>query len=237
MPWPDFTLLCCMSLHLPSRSCSFEHAKAPCLHVQRLAPRQCDLTFQPAHAHTSSPLSRLRNTKPDSNPFFQFQYRLSKCSELSLGIFTSHEGNEIPTAATASPVYTGAPQRKLVLLGHIVATMTTGLTVTDQDMGVPSDANQSLGHKPEGRTVAIHSLAVLPDFQHKGLGTTLMKGFLDRLAKQDVADKAALIAHQEMIPFYEQFGFKNRGKSAAQFGGGGWFDMVKEISVEDDSDY
>jgi ribosomal protein S18 acetylase RimI-like enzyme len=190
--------------------------------------------------HNTSPPpspSPLRNPKPDSNPFFQFQYRLSKCSELSLGIFTSHEGNDIPTAATASPVYTGAPQRKLVLLGHIVATMTTGLTVTDQDMGVPSESNSSLGHKPEGRTVAIHSLAVLPDFQHKGLGTTLMKGFLDRLAKQDVADKAALIAHQEMIPFYEQFGFKNRGKSAAQFGGGGWFDMVKEISVEDDSDY
>jgi ribosomal protein S18 acetylase RimI-like enzyme len=162
---------------------------------------------------------------------------LSKCSELSLGIFTSHEGDDIPTAATAAPVYTGAPQRKLVLLGHIVATMTTGLTVTDQDMGVPSESEPSLGHKPEGRTVAIHSLAVLPDFQHKGLGTTLMKSFLDRLAKQDVADKAALIAHQEMIPFYEQLGFKNRGKSAAQFGGGGWFDMVKEISAEDDSDY
>jgi len=166
----------------------------------------------------------------------QFQYRLSKCSELSLGIFTSHEGNDIPTAATASAVYSGAPKRKLVLLGHIVATMTTGVTVTDKDMGIPSDnpSDSSLGHKPQGRTVAIHSLAVLPDFQRKGLGSTLMKGYLDRLAKQDVADKAALIAHEDMIPYYETFGFKNKGKSSAQFGGGGWFDMVKDITDEGD---
>lgn len=108
-------------------------------------------------------------------------------------------------------------------------------------MGIPSDdpSDSSLGNKQDGRTVAIHSLAVLPNFQHKGLGTTLMKAYLDRLAKQDVADKAALIAHQEMIPYYEKFGFKNRGKSAAQFGGGGWFDMVKDISdsENDEEDY
>jgi len=114
--------------------------------------------------------------------------------------------------------------------------MTTGLTVTDKDMGIPADdpSDSSLGHKPQGRTVAIHSLAVLPDFQRKGLGSTLMKGYLDRLAKQDVADKAALIAHEDMIPYYETFGFKNRGKSSAQFGGGGWFDMVKDITDEGD---
>lgn len=127
------------------------------------------------------------------------------------------------------------------MLGHIVATKTSGLTVTDKDMGIPSDdpSDSSLGNKQDGRTVAIHSLAVLPNFQHKGLGTTLMKAYLDRLAKQDVADKAALIAHQEMIPYYEKFGFKNRGKSAAQFGGGGWFDMVKDISdsENDEEDY
>lgn len=174
--------------------------------------------------------------EPPNNTPSQFRYRLGKCSELSLGIFTSHEGDDIPTAATSAPVYSGAPDRKSVLLGHIVATKTTSIVVTDADMSIPTDSQPALGNRPEGRTAAIHSLAVLPQFQHKGLGSTLMKAYLDRLAKQDVVDRAALIAHEEMIPYYEKFGFKNKGKSAAQFGGGGWFDMVKDISAEEDED-
>jgi len=171
--------------------------------------------------------------------FYQFQYRLAKCSELSLGIFTSSESSSIPTYASAAPVYSGAPNRKSVLLGHIVATKTNGDTVDDNDMAIPSDdpSNTELGNKEQGRTVAIHSLAVLPEFQHKGLGSTIMKAYLDRLAKQDVADKAALIAHEEMIPYYEKLGFKNKGKSSAQFGGGGWFDMVKELTDDEKEDY
>jgi ribosomal protein S18 acetylase RimI-like enzyme len=190
-----------------------------------------------ALASTSIP-HRIRSQ--ETNILTQFQYRLSKCSELSLGIFTSaDESAQIPTYASAAPVYSGAPTRKSVLLGHIVATKTTGTKVDDNDMAIPSDdpSNPSLGNKEEGRTVAIHSLAVLPEFQHKGLGSTIMKAYLDRLAKQDVADKAALIAHEEMIPYYEKFGFKNQGKSSAQFGGGGWFDMVKEISDDEKDDY
>lgn len=61
-----------------------------------------------------------------------------------------------------------------------------------------------------------------------------MKAYLDRLAKQSVVDRAALIAHEEMVGYYERFGFKNKGRSNAQFGGGGWFDMVKEIENEEE---
>lgn len=32
-----------------------------------------------------------------------------------------------------------------------------------------------------------------------------------------------------MIPYYEKFGFKSKGQSKAQFGGGGWFDMTFEL--------
>lgn len=31
--------------------------------------------------------------------------------------------------------------------------------------------------------------------------------------------------------YYERFGFKNAGKSKAQFGGGGWYDMVFDLSA------
>jgi len=31
---------------------------------------------------------------------------------------------------------------------------------------------------------------------------------------------------QHLVAYYERFGFKNIGPSKAQFGGGGWHDMV-----------
>ncbi|KAF2774497.1 acyl-CoA N-acyltransferase [Teratosphaeria nubilosa] len=161
----------------------------------------------------------------------KFQYRLKTCGELSLGIFTSHSNDEISTSSTSAPVYSGAPQRKAVLLGHILATKTTNPTVTDDDMAIPppNTTNPNIGHKEEGRTICIHSLAVLPEYQRRGLGATLMRAYLQRIESHGVADHVALIAHDYLIAFYEKFGFVNKGRSEAQFGGGGWFDMVREL--------
>lgn len=148
-----------------------------------------------------------------------------------MGIFTSLEDAKIPTAETAAPVYSGTPQRKAVLLGHIVATKTTNSVVSDNDMAYPTPDNSdpNLGHKEEGRTICIHSLGILPEYQGKGLGNTLMKAYLQRIESHAVADNVALIAHDHLITYYEKFGFENKGKSKAQFGGGGWYDMVKEL--------
>lgn len=173
---------------------------------------------------------------PASRPYqlkriLQFQYRLSNCGELSLGIFNSQEDSKTATAETSAPVYSGAPQRKAILLGHVIATKTTNETVTDNDMSIPKpgEKHSKLGHKEEGRTICIHSLAVLADYQRKGLGKTLMKAYIQRMESHGVADKAALITHEQLIPYYEALGFVNKGKSDAQFGGGGWFDMVMDL--------
>ncbi|KAK1058626.1 hypothetical protein LTR74_013264 [Friedmanniomyces endolithicus] len=192
----------------------------------------------------------------------KFHYRLRHCGELSLGIFTSLTDSTVPTAATASPVYSGAPKRKSVLLGHIIATKTTNPTVKDEDMAVPSSSSSSssstptdnpasetastqqslspapaaappvpAGHKEEGRTLAIHSLAILPQYQRHGLGRTLLQAYLQRMESHAIGDRAALIAHEGLVPFYERFGFVNRGRSGVEFAGGWWWDMVRELEV------
>ncbi|KAI7282952.1 hypothetical protein KC345_g3213 [Hortaea werneckii] len=175
----------------------------------------------------------------------KFEYRLKHCGELCVGVYTSHSENKIPTAETSAPVYSGAPQRKAVLIGHLIVTKTTNLTVTDADMAVPSSSSSSFSsttttdptssssgpHKEEGRTILIHSLAVLPQYQHLGLGRTLMESFLQRTEALGVADRAALITHEKLIPYYEKFGFQNKGLSECQFAGGGWFDMIRELRV------
>ena len=63
-----------------------------------------------------------------------------------------------------------------------------------------------------------------------------MKAYLQRIESHDVADRAALIAHEHLIPYYEKFGFVNQGKSACEFGGGGWFDMVKHLEAEEEEE-
>ncbi|KAI7528051.1 hypothetical protein KC331_g15957 [Hortaea werneckii] len=182
----------------------------------------------------------------------KFEYRLKHCGELCVGVYTSHSENKIPTAETSAPVYSGAPQRKAVLIGHLIVTKTTHLTVTDADMAVPSSSSSSSStttttttatdptspsdspsgpHKEEGRTILIHSLAVLPQYQNLGLGRTLMESFLQRTEALGVADRAALITHEKLIPYYEKFGFQNKGLSECKFAGGGWFDMIRELRV------
>jgi ribosomal protein S18 acetylase RimI-like enzyme len=174
------------------------------------------------------------------NPTHQFQYRLKTCGNLSLGIFTSSDTDTIPTAATSTPVYSGAPERKAVLLGHIVATKTTNPTVTDDDMRVPppgtSTADALVGHREQGRTICVHSLAILPSFQRKGLGKTLMRAWLQRMQSHGIGDRVALIAHEPLVGYYEALGFENLGASKAQFAGGGWFDMVRELKPEESSE-
>lgn len=101
--------------------------------------------------------------------------------------------------------------------------------MTDNNMAIPTveNPNPELGHQDGGRTICLHSLAVLPQFQGRGLATFLMETYLDKMKEQNLADSVALIAHDHLIPYYERFGFSNHGPSKAEFGGGGWFDMIK----------
>lgn len=59
-----------------------------------------------------------------------------------------------------------------------------------------------------------------------------MLAYIQRMETHGVADRIALIAHEELIPYYESLGFENKGKSEAQFGGGGWFALVRELKSE-----
>jgi predicted N-acetyltransferase YhbS len=88
------------------------------------------------------------------------------------------------------------------------------------------EGGQAVGHEEGGRTIAIHSLAVLPEHQGKQVGSTLMKSYIHRIREAQIADRIAIIAHDHLVPFYESFGFESHGPSKCQFGGGGWVDLV-----------
>ena len=134
---------------------------------------------------------------------------------------------EAATASSASSVVSKS-DRKDVLIGHIVSTLTANETIEDADMEMPKDG-ASGGHNVHGRTIALHSLAVLPDYQGKGYGSVLLADYIKRMSQQGVYDRIAIITYDDLVPFYEKHGFRNLGPGKAQFGGGGWVDMVVDL--------
>ncbi|OGM50438.1 arylalkylamine N-acetyltransferase [Aspergillus bombycis] len=87
-----------------------------------------------------------------------------------------------------------------------------------------------IGNDPRGTNIAVHSVAVLPEYQGTGVGNYLVKEYVEYIRNADIeADRIVLICHDYLVRFYERAGFKNQGPSLCQFAGGGWFDMALEI--------
>lgn len=146
------------------------------------------------------------------------------------------------TWTTAKRVENGS-ERRLVLIAHAIGTKTVNDIVKDEDMDIPDDIHHStvpevanwysdsprMGHKEDGRTICLHSLAVLPQYQQKGVGRTLLRSYMQTMLEQKVADRVAILTYPELIGYYEKFGFQNLGESQATFGGGNWIDMVRDV--------
>ena len=125
------------------------------------------------------------------------------------------------------------------LIGHVICTRTPSASVTDASMAVPPDwetkksslpgpdETEPLGHQEEGGTIALHSLAIATQHQRKGLGTVLLKSFVQRIKESKLAERISLLAHDHLIDFYKSHGFQDMGPSKATFGGGGWNNMVR----------
>lgn len=175
----------------------------------------------------------------NSSPDPQFLYRLTTCPDLSLGLFFTTDSSSTvantPTYPTARAPDSFSPNLKSVLIAHVISTKTTAPGVTNGSMEIPS-GSQALftsgggdekGHKKNGRTLALHSLAVLPSFQNQGFGKMILKSYMQRMSTSGVADRIALLAHDGLVKYYESVGFVNDGQSDVTFGGGGWYSMVR----------
>jgi predicted N-acetyltransferase YhbS len=77
----------------------------------------------------------------------------------------------------------------------------------------------------------IFGLAVAPEEQHQGIASLLMNDFIIR-AKKRRKKRITLTCKEHLIPFYEQFGYKNEGESTSVHGGVRWNDMTLFLEVE-----
>ncbi|KAK4100842.1 acyl-CoA N-acyltransferase [Parathielavia hyrcaniae] len=172
----------------------------------------------------------------------KFEYRLTVAPELSLGVFLTVVPEQakqlgIETLPPARPVETGRADGAVsVLLAHVISTRCRGDVVTDADMAYPGDwrtrrgrAAEDAGHREDGRTVGLHSLAVLPRLHRCGIGQMIVRAYLDQMRNSGLVDRVALLCQDHLVSYYERSGFKHMGESKAEYGGGGWHDMVYDL--------
>lgn len=105
------------------------------------------------------------------------------------------------------------------IVGYVVGPVIPQAALTDDLF------EKTVPNPKEGGYIAILSLAVAPEFRHRGVGGFL----LENLAAAAVEQKRAgitLTCLAELIPFYEKHGYENRGVSASQHAGEVWYDLV-----------
>lgn len=80
-------------------------------------------------------------------------------------------------------------------------------------------------HHEDGRWQAILDVNTAPKHQKKGYASQIMKQLISDVRKQG-RKGCVLTCKEELISYYQKFGFKNLGISQSTVAGETWYDMV-----------
>lgn len=111
------------------------------------------------------------------------------------------------------------------IIGFINGCVTDSRVIEDEmfeDVGL---------HNPDGAYQSIFGLDVLPEYQHRGLASKLMRHLIET-AKERGKRGLILTCKERLIGFYETFGYKSLGVSQSVHGGAVWYDMILMIEQE-----
>lgn len=111
--------------------------------------------------------------------------------------------------------------------GQVVGQINSG--ATDKDDITDEAFKQLIGHDPEGESMVVFSLSVLPEYRKQGIAARLMREFIH--ASEKIGKKRVLLlCKKELVNFYARLGFADRGISASTHGGAVWHEMCHTIS-------
>lgn len=83
-------------------------------------------------------------------------------------------------------------------------------------------------HEDDGKTLMIYGLDVHPDYQRNGYAEALMNAFIES-GINDKREKVILTCKDQLVRYYEKFGYISEGKSDSEHGGVVWYDMFKKL--------
>lgn len=84
-------------------------------------------------------------------------------------------------------------------------------------------------HNPKGAYQSIFGLDVLPEYQHQGIASMLMRHLIEE-ARSGGRKGLILTCKDRLIGFYETFGYRSLGISDSVHGGAVWYDMILDFS-------
>jgi ribosomal protein S18 acetylase RimI-like enzyme len=116
------------------------------------------------------------------------------------------------------------PQGFLVaeINGRVVGILNSA--ATDKDDISDEELKQLIGHDPDGKNMVVFALAVLPEFQKRGIARQLMARFVEE-ARELKKENILLLCKQHLIAYYERLGFGHVGLSKSTHGGAEWHEM------------
>ena len=85
-------------------------------------------------------------------------------------------------------------------------------------------------HDPQGSTVMLLGLDVLPEYRGQGLAREIMTRYLD-IEREKGRRQTILTCLEEKVTMYERMGYRNHGISASVWGGEEWYEMCYTLNV------
>ena len=105
------------------------------------------------------------------------------------------------------------------IIGFINGCIINEITICDE---LYSDASL---HVPNGEFQTIFGLDVLPEYQRRGIAAQLMN-YMIKAARSEGRKGLILTCKENLIHYYEKFGYLNKGVSQSVHGGARWNDMI-----------
>jgi ribosomal protein S18 acetylase RimI-like enzyme len=112
-------------------------------------------------------------------------------------------------------------------IGGRVVGMANGASTNKNDIS-DEELKQLVGHDPLGKNMVLFALAVLPEFQRRGIARRLVERFVEE-AKQSKKKKVFLMCKQHLIAYYERLGFSHMGLSRSTHGGSQWHELCLSL--------
>lgn len=108
------------------------------------------------------------------------------------------------------------------IIGFVNGPVIKSLYITD-DLFSDITTNPSTGGHQ-----SVLGLAVSPAFQKRGVAAELLT-CLENEARAKKRETITLTCKENLIHFYERFGYVNKGKSSSTHGGVIWYNMIKGL--------